>query len=75
MSIIITNRKFILKSPDEIVKDTIEDIIKNKDVEVDFEPRSIINHPTIARPIINKPKLEKTPVIKTKKYFIPKFYI
>ncbi len=74
MSNIITNRKFILKSPEEILNEKINDIInENEDLS---GPKFMFSNNR--KLVISEKKeivknIEKEP--KKKKFFIPKFYI
>lgn len=71
MTSIITDRKFLIKSPNEILQDKIEELIIEHrqnpfDIRENKEKIVIINEPKI---------LPKKEISKNKKYFIPKYYI
>lgn len=59
MSSIITNRKFLIKNPNEIIQGKIDIPIP----------------PPIITPQINVPKTIKNTPQKKNKYFLPEFYI
>lgn len=69
MSSIISNRKFLIKSPNEILHDKIEELIEENKKEALSNKINTIN--TI-NTITKKPQIG---TLKNRKYFIPKYYI
>ena len=86
MTTIITDRKFLIKSPNEILQDKIEELIneiklnpydtnieKNEQVYSNISENNQLN--PFKNTLIKNEKIEIKPLKKNKKYFIPKYYI
>lgn len=77
MTSIITDRKFLIKSPNEILQDKIEELIIEhrqnpfdiREIKKEVIPEKIL--------MIDEPKITPKKEISNnkKKYFIPKYYI
>jgi len=80
MTSIITDRKFLIKSPNEILHDKIEELIIEhrqnpfdiREIKKEVIPEKIL---MINEPIKTQIILPKKEIPKNKKYFIPKYYI
>jgi len=84
MTSIITGRHFVLKSPDEIVKETLKNLIdENEKIDDDFfrnhfknendDSKNILKKSVYVKPIVQPTKTMVQS--KNKRYFIHKFYI